>query len=134
MSPGKTGRAVNFYDFMATAGELAGAKPPGPTDGVSYVPLLEGRDKDQPLRAAMIWPHTVGSHKLTDDWAPAEKAEKKREFGCPDAVLLDEKWYAILLGPTVRLFDITADPGMKQNLSTAHPDLCARARAEFRAQ
>ena len=52
---GKTDRAINFCDFMATAGELAGARLPGPTDGVSFVPLLEGRGKDQPLRAAMVW-------------------------------------------------------------------------------
>jgi len=31
----------------------------------------------------------------------------------------------------VRLFDITADPGMKHDLSAAHADLCARAKAEF---
>ena len=122
---GKTDRAINFYDFMATAGELAGAKLPGLTDGVSFVPLLEGRDKDQPVRAAMVWPRTTGHMNLADDWNPAAKPGKQPVFPCPDAALLDEKWYAIQLGKTIRLFDITTDPGMKHDLSVQHPDLCA---------
>ena len=131
VSAGKTGRAINFYDFMATAGELAGAKLPGPTDGVSFVPLLEGRDRDQPLRNAMIWPHSTGTFRLNDDWNPSAKPGKEPAFPCPNAVLLDEKWYAILLGKTVRLFDIAADPGMKHDLSAECQDLCGRATLEF---
>ena len=121
-------RAVGFSDFMATAGELAGAKLPGLTDGVSFVPLLEGRDKNQPVRSAMVWPHTTGNHQLTDDWNPSAR----NPFPCPDAVLLDEKWYAIQLGKTIRLFDITTDPGMKTDLSAQHPDLCTRAQNAFK--
>jgi len=124
---GKTGRAIHFYDFMATAADLAGAKLLGPTDGVSFVPLFEGRDQDQPLRAAMIWPHSTGTSKMDDDWDPSAK----KSFPCPDAVLLDEKWYAILLGKTVRLCDITTDPGIKHDLSAEHQDLCARAVGAF---
>lgn len=123
----RTDRAVNFYDFMATAGDLASAALPGPTDGVSFVPLLEGRDKDQPVRPAMSWPGTTGSSQLGDDWAPPAKAQ----FPCPNAALLDERWYAIQLGPAIRLFDIAADPGMEQDVGAGHSDLCARARAVF---
>jgi len=128
--PGKTGRAVNLYDFMATAGELAGAKLPGPTDGVSFVPLLEGRDKDQPLRSFMAWPKssTEFTKGIPDDYAP----EKSKELFIPDAVLLDEQWYALALGKTIRLFDITVDPGMQHDVSAAHPELCARAVTELK--
>jgi arylsulfatase A-like enzyme len=121
-------RSVCFYDFMATAGELAGAKLPGPTDGVSFAPLLNGRDAEQPVRVAIFWPHTTGAYKVTDDWNPAKSS---RQFPCPNAVLLDEKWYAIQLDQTIRLFDVLADPGMKHDLSDAHKELCARATAEF---
>jgi arylsulfatase A-like enzyme len=124
-----TDRAINHYDFMATAAELSGARLPGPTEGVSYVPLLEGRDGEQPLRNVMEW--TGASCRFTpgipDDWA--EKKDKKRYK--PDAVLLDEKWYAMRLGETVRLFDIMADPGMQHDLSAENPGRCARAMVEF---
>jgi len=128
---GRTDRAVNFYDFMATAAELAGAKLPGPTDGVSFVPLLEGRDQDQPLRATMVWPGTTGDHKISDDWDPSLQGVKPPEFPCPNAALLDEKWYAIQLGDRCRLFDISTDPGMEHDRSAAHHDLCARAAFMF---
>ena len=126
---GKTDRAINFYDFMATAAELSGGRLPGPTDGVSYVPLLEGRDQDQPLRAAMVWPRNSGYMKMADDWEPAGKG-KEKSFS-PDAVLLDEKWYALRLGDSIRIFDISADPGMKRDVASAHADLLTRAKAEF---
>ncbi len=134
VAPGKTGRAISFYDFMATAGALAGAKLPGPTDGVSFVPLLEGRDKDQPLRTAIAW-STKGNYglKIPDDFDPKEKTAKY----LPPSVLLDERWYALGLQKknqpatplTIRLFDITADPSCTNDLSVARPDLCARAKA-----
>lgn len=124
-----TDRAINFYDFMATAAELSGAKLPGSTEGVSYVPLLEGRDNDQPLRNVMEW--SGASCRFTpgipDDWAKEAGAKRYR----PDAILLDEKWYAIRLGDTVRLFDIFEDPGMKHDLSAENPERTARAMVEF---
>jgi arylsulfatase A-like enzyme len=137
--PGKTERAINFYDFMATAGELAGATLPGPTDGVSFVPLLEGRDGDQPLRDAMVWPASscLGAQRMTDDWAPSAR---KPMIAAPDAALLDEKWYALGMRETgkqvataIRLFDISADPGMKNDRSADQPALCARASSVFAA-
>jgi hypothetical protein len=117
---------------MATARELAGAKLPGPTDGVSFVPLLEGRVTEQPLRASMVWPKTSlrfwkGER---DVWAPVPQQTKKLYL--PDAALLDEKWYALQLGQAIRLFDIKTDPGMKHDLSGKRPDLRARAAAEFK--
>lgn len=128
---GQTDRAINFYDFMATAGELAGAKLSDPTDGVSFVSLLDGRDKAQPLRAALVWPGSVGNRRLDDDWEPSAERGEQPKFGCPNAVLIDEKWYAIQLGDTCRLFDITVDPGMRHDVSTDQPALRVRAAEEF---
>ena len=123
----ETRRAVNFYDFMATASELAGAKLLGPTDGVSVVPLLEGRDKDQPLRKAMPWFAKTIRCRIQDNWAKVRDGKSIS----PDSVLLDEKWFALLFGKTVHIFDIVSDPGMTRDLAGQHPDLCARARAQF---
>jgi arylsulfatase A-like enzyme len=141
---GKTGRAINFYDLMATAGELSGAKLPGPTDGASFVPLLEGRDQDQPVRATMVWKGTRNERMKADPWGPEEKVPGKTQPLIPDSVLLDEKWYAIGLheipaerAPTpppraLHLFDVTADPGMAQDLATSRTDLCERALKALR--
>lgn len=135
--PGKTDRAINFYDLMATAGELAGAELPGPTDGVSVAPLLEGRDKDQPVRAAMIWKGT-NNEQATDPWDPEEKTAGERRKATPDSVLLDEKWFAIVFPkaqaptePAVHVFDITADPGMEHDLAASRTDLRERALREL---
>ena len=91
--------------IMAIAAELAGVNPPGPTDRVSFVPLLEGRHKQQPLRIAMVWPRCTGNWSMSDDWNPTPQPAREQPLHIPDAVLLDEKWDAILLGNTVRLFD-----------------------------
>ena len=127
---GRTDRAVNFYDLMATAGELSGANLPGPTDGVSFVPLLEGRDGDQAVRPSMLW-SAEQSTALTDPWEAQEKNPAKGNF---DSVLLDEKWFAVvfretssLRGRVVHVFDITTDPGMEKDLSAVRSDLCERA-------
>ena len=142
-----TSRAINFYDFMATAGELAATLPPGPTEGVSYVPLLEGRDQDQPLRTAMAWSSSSCYLSMTDDFdpaatpaeTPAKISTKKPVKYQPDAVLLDERWYVLGIRKapapaplTLRVFDITADPGCHVDLSAARPDLGTRAAAEFK--
>lgn len=131
---GKTDRAICFYDFMATAGELSGAKLTRPTDGVSFLPLLEGRDQDQPLRAAMAWA-TQGNYgiKIEDDFDPTDKAAKY----LPPSALLDERWYALGFQKqksaplTIRLFDITTDPGCTNDLSATKNDLRERAAAAF---
>jgi len=134
----RTDRAISFYDFLATAGELARTPPLGPTDGVSFVPLLEGRDQDQPVRATLVWAHTSNYLSMTDDFDPSVPATGKPKKYQPDAVLLDERWYALGLRKspapaplTIRVFDITADPGCRHDLSARRPDLAARAAAEF---
>ena len=127
--PGDTAteRAIGFTDFMATAAELAGAPLPGPTDGVSFVPLLEGRETDQPVHPAMFWPASTAGLRMPDDWGAANTSTTH----LPAAALLDERWYAIQLGPTIRLFDIISDPGMKNDLSTRREDLRTRAATEL---
>ncbi len=134
---GKTDRAINFCDFMATAGELAKTKVTDPTDGVSFVPLLEGRDRDQQLRASMVWP-PEGNYgiRIPDDFVP-EKTVKYLPASC----LLDERWYALgyrkepTPAPlTIRIFDIKADPGCTKDVSSERQDLCDRATAVMTAK
>lgn len=127
---GQTARAVTFCDFMATAADLAGTNLPGPSEGVSYRRILEGHEQEQPLRPPLVWPNQFTLlQAFPDDWNPAPPAKPTRLV--PNALLLDETWYALEMGREIRLFDIIADPGMKNDLSAQHPELCSRARAEF---
>jgi arylsulfatase A-like enzyme len=137
VTPGKTDRAVCFSDFMSTASELTGAKLPGPTDGISFVPLLQGRDNDQPTHPAMVWTHESCwyTFPLADSWETNPKLGIKAPLTRIDSTLLDEKWFAVILqkksGSVIRLFDITTDPGMKHDVAGEHPELVTRAKAEF---
>jgi hypothetical protein len=94
--------------------------------------LLEGRDKDQPLRNSIVWTRGSAVMGLADDWAPAQERSEKQKSVVPNAVLLDEKWYALELHNANRIFDIAADPGMVHDVSAAHPELQARALEVFR--
>jgi hypothetical protein len=46
-------------------------------------------------------------------------------------VLLDEKWYSLRLGDSIRLFDISTDPGMKRDVASDHANLVTSANAKF---
>jgi arylsulfatase A-like enzyme len=142
VAPGKTDRAISFHDVMATAGELAGAKLPGPTDGVSFASLLEGRDKDQPTHPPMFWAGvSCIFNSMPDEWTISKPVAGKvawNQYYKPDAVLLDEHFFALRFRkqpapapPVIRLFNIATDPGMEHDLAATHKELCARATAEF---
>jgi arylsulfatase A-like enzyme len=130
--PGKTDRAISFHDFMATMAEIAGAKLPGPTDSVSFVPLLDGRDKDHPPHPPILWcGFSCIYGTMPDDWA----TDRKQSYR-PDATLLDEHFFAMAFRnksspPTIRIFNTTTDPGMKHDIAADHPDIYDRAKAEF---
>ncbi|MEN8158307.1 MAG: arylsulfatase [Bacteroidota bacterium] len=51
---GTTSHQVVLYDFLATACDLAGVEPPE-NDGISFVPLLEGRNDQQEKHAFIYW-------------------------------------------------------------------------------
>lgn len=118
-----TNRAINFYDFVATAAELSGVQPAGPTDGVSFVRILEGREKEQPLRNHMIWPKASINRQIPDRWAQKQSMKKVNW----NAALLEEKYYALVDGDLVRIFDIEKDPAMNKDLSEQFPKRCQKA-------
>ena len=142
VKPGTSERAICYTDFMPTVGELTGARLPGPTDGVSIVPLLQGRDQEQPPHPDMLWTKQSCWYALdgvADQWETDPSLKSTNQFKQIDAALLDERWYAIGFHKTnstpplvIRIFDIPADPGMTHDLSYSRPDLCARATVWFR--
>ena len=102
-----------FYDFLPTACELAGAKPPQDIDGISYLPALLGR-KDQQQKHEYLYCASqegatsvgvrYGNWKLVKYRAGKRKRKADGNLG----------W---------RLYDLAKDIGEKNNLADKHPEV-----------
>ena len=114
IKPGVSSHVGWFADFLATASEVAGAKSPVQTDGLSFLPTLLGQPEKQAKHAHLYW--------------------EFHERGFNQAVLMEGRWKAIRLNRTngpVELYDLAADIGEAQNLATEKPELVARAKGLF---
>lgn len=99
-----------FWDFLPTARELAGAKPPAglKTDGLSLVSFLKG--------------------------GPAPKREYfyfELHEGRPQQAIRFGDWKAVIAGPRkpMELYDLANDPGETKDLAPGRPDLVSKAQA-----
>ena len=97
-----------FWDFLPTAAELAGVKPPEGLDGISILPALLGGKTVQ--RDPLYWEFHEGGYKR--------------------AVLMGH-WKAVSLRPgkRIRLYDLSQDIGETTDLASKHPDIIARVEA-----
>ena len=98
-----------FWDFLPTAAELAGLKPPPDIDGISMVPTLLGL------------PQTHQHDYLYWEF---------HERGFQQAVRMGD-WKAARLTPDKpsELYNLKTDPGEKENIAAQHPDVVARIEA-----
>jgi arylsulfatase A-like enzyme len=96
-----------FWDFLPTAAELAGVKPPAGIDGYSVAPVLLG-DSLPKSHLYLYWEFHEGGSK------------QAVRFG---------DWKAVRLKPggPVELYDLKADIGEQHNVAAQHPDVVARA-------
>lgn len=94
-----------FWDVLPTCMELAGAKPPAGTDGISFVPTLLEKGK-QPAHPYLYW--------------------EFHEQGGKQAVRLG-KWKGVRLNvrkkPTgpIQLYDLSSDLGEEKNIAKSNP-------------
>ncbi len=97
-------RTVWFADFLPTAADVAGAKPPPQLDGISLNSVF--RDPSRPLErpAPLYWEFFEGGFKQA---------------------LLDGDWKLVNLGgrKPLELYNIANDVGESHNLAAAQPDV-----------
>ncbi|HET6572536.1 MAG TPA: arylsulfatase [Fimbriiglobus sp.] len=96
-------RVWAFWDFLPTACELAGVKPPGGLDGISIVPSITGKG-EQRSHDFLYW--------------------EFHEGGTKQAVRY-KHWKAIRPAPGAKLvlYDLKADVGEKTDVAAEHPDV-----------
>ncbi len=102
-----------FWDFLPTAAELAGVKPPAGIDGVSVVPTLLG-------------PEAAGRRQRTHEFLYWEFHER----GFQQAVRTGD-WKAVRLKPKrpLELYNLASDVSEKRDVAAEHPDVVARIEA-----
>ena len=98
-------------DMMATAAELAGVKPPENLDSDSLVPTLRGKpaEKQWHRTSRLYWEFYEG------------RSSQAVRFG---------KWKAIrspMFSGPIELYDLSIDPGEKNNAAQRRPDLVKQA-------
>ncbi|MDA0194608.1 MAG: arylsulfatase [Bacteroidetes bacterium] len=110
IQPGTTSDHTSaFWDFMPTACELAGVKPPSDINGKSYLNALLG--KPQEKHDYLYW--------------------EFYEQGGKQAVRLDQ-WKGVRLGvqanpdAPIELYDVVADPGETNNVADQNPEVVRR--------
>lgn len=101
-----------FGDWMATAAELAGAKPPDDCDSLSFAPTLLGKPDAQAKHEFLYWEFHEGGFK--------------------QAALYQGRWKGIRTGSAdapIILFDQQTDPAEKTNVAAKHPEIARKIEA-----
>jgi len=114
IEPGQTSSEIcAFWDFLPTAAELAGVKPPRELDGISIAPILLGK------------PQT--NHHDFLYW-------EFHERGFQQAGRMGD-WKAVRpqAGEPLELYDLGRDIGEKTNVADKHPDLVAKMDSLLRS-
>jgi len=105
--PGRTSDHVSaFYDFLPTACEAAGARPPDGIDGISFLPELLG--EDQPTHEYLYWEYRNKRAVRAGRWKAVWLQTRKKPDAPPE------------------LYDLVADVAETTNVAEEHPDVVRR--------
>ena len=98
-----------FWDFLPTAAEIAGVKPPANLDGISLLPTLTGGPQTN-AHPFLYW--------------------EFHERGFQQAARMGD-WKAVRpqAGEPLELYNLQADPGERSNVAGQHPEIVAKLEA-----
>jgi arylsulfatase A len=105
IEPGsETDHPSAFWDFLPTACEIIGAKPPADIDGISYLPTLLGKSRKQKKHEVMYW-----------------------ELGRRQGVRMGD-WKAVRNKPgnKVELYNLANDIGEQNDLADKEPEVLVK--------
>jgi len=105
----ETGHVSYFGDWMATAAELAGSKPPSGIDSISMVPTLLGKNSIQPQHEFLYWEFHENGFKQAALYLGRWKGIRK---GSPDAPIL--------------LYDQLNDVAEASDVANKHPEIASK--------
>ncbi|MBN1818139.1 MAG: arylsulfatase [Sedimentisphaerales bacterium] len=99
-----------FWDFLPTACEAAGIRPPDGIDGISYLPTLLGNKADQKEHAFLYW--------------------EFHEGGSAQAVRMG-KWKGVRYGSQgkLELYDLSRDMAEEKDVANENPDSVKKIEA-----
>jgi arylsulfatase A-like enzyme len=103
---GERGVAVDFTDLHATLLAVAGAAPTPGIDGRSFLASLRGQGPTE------VHPHQV--------WYSPDRRQ---------SAVLAGSWKAVWVRDSMQLFDLATDPGERNDVRSAHPDIARRLDA-----
>ncbi|MFR9524522.1 MAG: arylsulfatase [Rikenellaceae bacterium] len=99
-----------FWDFLPTMAQLTNAKAPANTDGISYLPTLLGKGKQQ-QHDYLYWEHAGNVAVRMGDWKGIKMKKSKRESG------------------ELRLYNITEDIAELNDVAAKNPEIAAQIEA-----
>ena len=107
----KSNHVSAFWDLLPTCCELAGSDIPDDIDGISMVPTLLGRRRQQKRHEALYWEfHEQGKKQAVrmGNWKGVRLNVAKKPAG------------------PIELYDLNNDIGEKNNVSDRHPEILAK--------
>jgi arylsulfatase A len=107
----KTDQPIVFYDLVATGADLAGAPIPDRTDGISFLPTLLGKSKQQKQHEYFYW-----------ELGAAQGGFQEIRLGNWKA----ERLHVGSQEPVVELYDLKTDSAEKNNVAAEHPEILKR--------
>ncbi|TLX76475.1 arylsulfatase [Labilibacter sediminis] len=104
ITPGSVNHHISaFWDFYPTACEIAGVRPSGKIDGISFLPSVIGDNENQKTHEYLYW----------------EFNEKRG----PVQAIRQNEWKAVRYkGKNMELYNLNEDSGEENNLAEKYPD------------
>ena len=130
-TPAKIDRVAAHIDVAPTVLDAAGVAWPEDItyDGVSLMPLLDGRAEDWPNRTLFFQCHRGLTPRPYQNAAAVTDQYKL----VMSANSFNDENFQLPGDPPLELYDIEADPGEQEDVSGQHPDVLADLRGRYDA-